>query len=253
MRSLSICLLLAAWLAPGLSAAQDVDDVLASGQRTIQIAQASQQRVDKVVEETRSLVDEYRKVMKEVDGLEVYNTLLDRQVRNQEQEMVNINDAIDRVTVIERQIMPLMLRMVDGLDQFIVLDIPFLMEERRNRVDFLRNLMERSDVTVSEKFRRVTEAFQIENDYGRTIESYKGTLEIDGGTREVDFLRIGRVSLMYQTADGAFTGAWSKDSGDFESLGDNYRTQVREGLKMANQEIAPDLLLLPVSAPEAIR
>ncbi len=253
MRSLSIGLLLTAWLMPGLSGAQDVDDFLASGQRTIQLAQASQQRVDKVVEETRSLIDQYRAVMKEVDGLEVYNTLLARQVRNQEQEMVDINDAIDRVTVIERQIMPLMLRMIDGLDQFVELDVPFLIEERRNRVDFLRNLMERSDVTVAEKFRRVTEAFQIENDFGRTIESYKGTLEIEGGTREVDFLRIGRVALMYQTADGAFTGAWNKQSGNFESLGDTYRAQVRQGLKMANQEIAPDLLLLPVSAPEAIR
>ena len=164
MRSLPIGLLLTAWLMPGLSGAQDVDDVLASGQRTIQLAQASQQSVDTVVAETRSLIDQYRTVMKEVDGLEVYNTLLDRQVRNQEREMTDISNAIDRVTVIERQIMPLMLRMIDGLDQFVELDIPFLIEERRDRVDFLRNLMERSDVTVAEKFRRVTEAFQIESD-----------------------------------------------------------------------------------------
>ena len=34
---------------------------------------------------------------------------------------------------------------------------------------------------------------------------------------------------------------------------DAHRTQVRQGLKMANQEVAPELLLLPVAAPEAAR
>ena len=83
-----------------------------------------------------------------------------------------------------------MLKMIDALDQFVELDMPFLLEERRQRVAFLRTLLERSDVTVAEKFRRLLEAYEIENDYGRTIESYKGSLDVDGASREVDFLRI---------------------------------------------------------------
>ena len=91
--------------------------------------------------------------------------------------------------------------------QFVDLDVPFLLEERKERVAKLNELMERDDVTVAEKFRKVTEAYQIEMDYGSTIEPYKDTVNIDGGTREVDFLRVGRVSLIYQSQDGQVSGA----------------------------------------------
>jgi hypothetical protein len=243
-----------ATLAAAAAGAQSVDDVLGAGDRRVRLAQASQEKIDEVVEDTRALVDQYNRVTKEIEGLEVYNALMDRQIRDQTAELQRLADSIDQVTVIERQIMPLMLRMIDGLEKFVALDVPFLIEERRDRVQRLHELMERSDVSVAEKFRNVLEAYQIENDFGRTIEAYKGTLEIEGGTREVDFLRVGRVALLYQTVDGAFTGAWSRDTGAFEPLtAGTTRTQVRQGLRMARKEVAPDLLILPVAAPEPVR
>ena len=108
--------------------------------------------------------------------------------------------------------MPLMIRMLDGLEQFIQLDLPFLLEERLDRVERLRVLMERADVTLAEKFRRLTEAFQIENDFGRTIEIYKDALVLDGANLEVNVLRLGRIGLYYQTNDASSTGRWDADA-----------------------------------------
>lgn len=236
----------------GVAQAQSVNNILDAGARNIRLAQASQDRVDKIVEQERELVDQFNTVNKEVDGLKVYNALMDRQIQNQVEEMAKLAESIDQVTVVERQIMPLMLRMIDGLEQFISLDIPFLAEERMNRVEKLRDLMDRSDVSVAEKFRNVFEAFSIENDYGRTISSYKGALTIAGGTREVEFLQIGRIVLLYQTIDGTFTGTWDKKARSFVELDSGAaRTQVRQGLRMARKEIAPELLLLPIDAAEA--
>lgn len=236
----------------GVAQAQSVNKILDAGERNIRLAQASQDRVDKIVEQERELVDQYNTVNKEVDGLKVYNALMDRQLENQVEQMAKLAQSIDQVTVMERQIMPLMLRMIDGLEQFISLDIPFLEEERENRVEKLRDLMERSDVSVAEKFRNVFEAFSIENEYGRTISTYKGALTIAGGTREVEFLQIGRIVLLYQTVDGAFTGTWDKEARSFVELDSGAaRTQVRQGLRMARKEIAPELLLLPIDAAEA--
>ena len=231
-------------------AGQAVDQIVAAEERRIQQAQASQDVIDGIVDETRDTVDEYRAVMKEVDGLIVYNTLLDRQITDQEQELSNLATSIDSVTDIERQILPLLTRMIDGLDRFVALDVPFLAEERRERVVSLRDLLGRADVTAAEKFRVVMEAWQIENDYGRTIFAYTGELEIGGTNREVDFLQVGRVSLVYQTPDGVNSGVWDQNGRQWVVLGSEYRNSIRQGLRLARNQIGPDLLLLPIAAPE---
>ena len=231
-------------------AGQAVDQIVAAEERRIQQAQASQNVIDGIVEETRDTVEEYRAVMKEVDGLIVYNTLLDRQIADQEQELSNLATSIDSVTEIERQILPLLTRMIDGLDRFVALDVPFLAEERRERVVSLRDLLGRADVTAAEKFRVVMEAWQIENDYGRTIFAYTGELQIGGTNREVDFLQVGRVSLVYQTPDGVNSGVWDQSNRQWVVLGNEYRNSIRQGLRLARNQISPDLLLLPIAAPE---
>jgi hypothetical protein len=233
-----------------VASAQQLSQVLDQGERRIRLAQESQQRVDNVVNQTRSLGDQYRQILREIEGLAVYNTLLERQVARQVDQKEQVRASIDQVTVIKRQIVPLMDRMISGLEQFVALDVPFLEEERKNRVSNLQTLLERQDVSVAEKFRRVMEAYQIENEYGRTIENYKGSLEIDGLVREVDFLRIGRVTLIYQTTDGQSQGVWDQDNGQWVALGGEYRNRIRQGLRVARRQIAPELLLLPVPAPE---
>jgi hypothetical protein len=180
----------------------------------------------------------------------VYNTLLERQVARQERQKEQVRASIDQVTVVQRQIVPLMDRMIAGLEQFVALDVPFLEAERTNRVESLRATLERVDVTVAEKFRRVMEAYQIENEYGRTIENYRGSLEVDGLMREVDFLRIGRVTLVYQTTDGQSQGVWDQSTGQWVALGSEYRNRIRQGLRVARRQLAPELLLMPIPAPE---
>ena len=236
---------------PLTGSTQSLDQVLNAETARIRLSQESQDRIDDVVKQTRSLEDQYKAVLKEIEGLNIYNTLLQRQVDNQKVQMEELRESIDQVEVINRQIVPIMTKMIDGLDQFIALDTPFLLEERQDRVQGLRELMERQDVTVAEKFRKVTEAYQIENDYGRTIEAYKGNLTIDNAERQVDFLRVGRVALVYQTEDGNISGAWDQDSRGWVNLGNEFKNQIKFGLQIAKKQVAPDLVLLPVGAPEA--
>jgi predicted RNase H-like nuclease (RuvC/YqgF family) len=246
----------ALWAATAVSlplagSSQSLAQVLQEQQKRTRLSQESQQRIDQVAQQTNRLEDQYKSVLKEIEGLEVYNTLLGRQVENQKAQLIDLTNSIDQVEVINRQIVPIMTRMIEGLEQFIDLDVPFLMAEREERVDNLKEIMERQDVTVAEKFRKVTEAFQIENDYGSTIESYKDTITIDDATREVDFLRVGRIALIYQTADGKSSGVWDQSSRKWQSLGNEYKNQIKFGLKIANKQVAPDLFLVPVDAPEA--
>ncbi|MDH3532175.1 MAG: DUF3450 domain-containing protein [Gammaproteobacteria bacterium] len=230
-------------------AQSSVDQVLQAQDRRLDLAQQSQERINNIVEGTRSLEDQYRSINKEIDGLKVYNRLMVAQTSGQNAVLEDISLSMDQVDVINRQIFPLMERMIDGLEQSIKLDIPFLMQERSERIDTLKDIMERSDVSVAEKFRKVMEAFQIENDYGTSSEWYRQSITLaDGSTRDYNVLRIGRIGLYFQSDDTRITGRWDKEADDWVE-DDSARNEIRKGLRMAKQLIAPELILIPVEGP----
>ena len=231
--------------------ATTLNDIFQVAERMNQAATRSQAKIDALTEETRKLLNEYKTVLKEIEGLRVYNRQLEKQISNQEEEMAQLATSIDEVTVIERQITPLMLRMIDGLEQFVSLDMPFLLKERNERIDRLREMMDRADVAVSEKFSQVLRAYQIENEYGRTMETYGDTIVIEGTERKVDILKVGRVALVYQTPDGEETGMYNKNTGAYEAVSDDYQASIRQGIRMARQQATQDMFSIPVHGAEA--
>jgi len=237
---------LAALVAAGLQPAQaesKVGTVLAAADQWL-VAQAdSQKRVDKLADEKQDLADQYRNSLRESDSLKLYIQQLRAQLGSQQQEMDSIRGEIREISRTNVEILPLMQDMLSTLGQFVDLDMPFLTDERHERVKHLQDMMPRADVTVSEKFRRIVEAYQIEIDYGRTIESYSGNLN----GKQVDFLRVGRVSLLYQTPDGKETGYWDRDRKTWVADA-SYADGVREGLKVAKKQTSPDLLIVPIQA-----
>ena len=209
----------------------------------------SQTIVSNLSDETQDLLGQYRLVLQQIDRLVAYNDYVERLIVDQEAQIIDIRKQLDQFALIERGIVPLMLDSIDTLDKFIDLDEPFLLEERKARVARLRTIMDLSDVTVSEKYRQIMDAYQIETTYGRDIEAYTGLLEIDGESRQVDFLRIGRTSLTYQTPDQEETGFWNKQTGQWEKLPNKYQNYVTQGLRVARKQVTPNILELPIEAP----
>ena len=218
--------------------------------KRIQVAKQSQTRIDALDDEQHRLVRQYRQMLREIDNLEKYNDYLKKVVNSQSQETSSLQQQIQDLQETQHEIVPLMLSMMKMLRQFVAADIPFLAEERKTRLGKLDEMMTRADITVSEKFRRILEAYQIENDYGYTIEAYRGVLEIDGQSYPVDFFRLGRVAMYYQTLDGKKTGVWNQGATQWEALSDSYQRSIRQGLRIARKETAPDILMLPISTAE---
>lgn len=210
---------------------------------------SSQQRVSSLAQQTQDLLNEYRAVVRETEALRIYNDNLERVVVDQRDEIQSINRQLQGLEATNRGVVPLMLEMIEALDQIVEADIPFRIEERRARVERLRNMMDQAEVTASEKYRRVMEAYQGELEFGRTTEAYSESLPTSGQT--VDFLRVGRTLLVYQTSDGSTTGWFNPNTRAYEELPDRYRVDVREGLAIARNEKAPDLVMLPAPGPEA--
>ncbi|MCB1842485.1 MAG: DUF3450 domain-containing protein [Halioglobus sp.] len=254
LRKVLIAALVSAGALAGTNAvvqASTLDSILDVGAAKNAAARQSQQKIDRLADETRDLLTDYKTVSKQIDGLRVYNTRLERQIDNQMKEMAKIEAAIDDSTIIARQMMPLVIRMVDGLQKFVELDVPFSMEERQRRIEFLRSNLDRSDVTIAEKFRQVLEAYKIENEYGRKIDSYKGSVEIDNVERDVNFFRVGRIAFLYQTTDTEISRAWDQESRTWVPLDrGEFRNAIMKGLRIARKEASIELLNLPIAAPQ---
>jgi hypothetical protein len=235
------------------SYATHLDSVTEVQQQIHNKASRSQQKVEKLDDQMQAMLAEFREASLEIINLKAYNNQLEKIVKSQEQEKVELNEQMLEIEVTQRNIMPLMLRMQKVLEQFVELDAPFLEQERKLRITSLKQMMDRSDIDLAEKYRRLIEAYMIETDYGRTIESYTGTLELDGKQNTVDFLRFGRLGLYYLTLDGNQAGYWERKEKRWETLSDSYRSSILKGLRIAKKQAAPDLLKLPVSAPEVVK
>lgn len=232
-------------------AEQSLDDVLAVGQSKVAQAQKSQTRINKLQDETSALIQKFKQVSKTIEGLKVYNAQLEKQLESQREIMARLEESIGQITVIQRQVQPLVIEMLDGIEQFVELDAPYRKERRLARIEDLREKMTDADITIAEKFRQVLEIYSIESEYARKIDTYEDTLTIDGQELTVDILAIGRIALMYQTPDGSRTGAWDRDTQQWVELDSDYRTPVREGIRIAQKKAQNDIMLLPIPAPEA--
>ena len=211
----------------------------------------SQSRINKYDDEAKAALQAYRVALKRAESLEIFNKQLARLVDSQKEEIESIKRQMEEIESIETGALPLMIEMTDTLERMILADTPFLLAERQDRAATLASIIDRADVTAGEKFRRIMEAYIIEADYGRTVEAYRGDIKLEEQIKSVDFLRIGRTGLYFQTLDGNETGRWNEQKNDWETLDDGYTRTVRDGLRIARKQAPPDLLKLPISKQES--
>lgn len=230
--------------------AAEVDTVLQKGAEKVATAKSSQKRVDNIADKTYDILQDFKTVNKQIEGLRVYNAQLDRQIANQVQTMADLAESIENATLMERQILPLTLKMLDALGQFVELDLPFKKQERHEAIERVRSNLDSSRFSSAEKFRQVLELYDIESQYSRTVEQYEGLVDIGGQERQVNFFRVGRIALMFQTSDQDVTGVWDTKNNTWEEVNGS-RSAVAKGIRIAKKQAAIDILSLPIPAPEA--
>jgi hypothetical protein len=202
-------------------------------------ATRSQEQIDAQRDATEDAGVQFARFTLEADSLERYNTQLAEQVRSQEAELTSIETQLAGIETTTREIQPLMQTMVDTLRTFVALDIPFLLDERTTRVQTLVDTLARADVPISEKYRRILEAYQIELEYGRTFDSYEGRLGDGDDTRTVMFVRLGRIALLYRTMDGSEVGYWNRDTSSWVVDPGPHRCTSTSGRKSGAKNPSP--------------
>ena len=239
-------------LTPSTAWADATDDIVRAGVNRGKSAIASQRRIDQLSEDTEKIVSKYHQQRKSVEVLKKFNDRLRRTLEAQEVAMSKLERSIEDASLIERQIVPLMLRMISGLDKFIEADIPFKLEERRARVGRIKGYLTNANIAAAERFRQVLDAYSTESNYGKTVDVYSEELDLQGVAKTVNILQVGRAGLYYQTIDGTESGYWDKTDKQWKALDASHNEGITDAIRISQGKASKDLMTLPIAAPEKI-
>jgi len=239
-------------LMPFSAWADQTDDIVRAGKARAKSAVSSQKRIDKLSEDSEKVISKYHQQRKSVEVLKQFNDRLRRTLEAQQVAMNKLERSIEDASLIERQIVPLMLRMISGLDKFIEADIPFKLDERRARVGRIRGYLTNANIAAAERFRQVLDAYATESNYGKTIDVYAEELDLAGNKRTVNVLQVGRAGLYYQTIDGTESGYWDKNSKQWSVLDASHNEGITHAIRISQGKAPKDLMTLPIVAPEKI-
>ncbi|PIE43278.1 MAG: hypothetical protein CSA50_06245 [Gammaproteobacteria bacterium] len=241
-------------LAMLVSMVLEADQLTRAAAKTIKShsgSQQSQERIDDIESELQDSRALYLSNERMADVAEAYNRQMSLLVESQQRELAGLQIQLESIEQTDKAVLPMLNQMLDTLQRFVAMDVPFLPEERRARLAKLEQLLLRADVSVAEKYRRIIEAYMIEVQYGSTFEAYSGKLEVSDNERQVSFLRLGRTALYYQTLNGKESGLWLPAAKRWQSLPESQNFALRKAMQIALQQQVPDLIDLPLPPPES--
>ncbi len=234
-----------------IAAADALTDLQKAEAQIFKQSAKSQAKINSIYEQTQDLLAEYRNTVDEADVLRGYNDHVQRMVDDQKANIVSLQKQIDGIDEIKQGVVPLMYKMIDALEKFIELDVPMNIDNRKERVANLRAVMDDSNVTVSEQFRLVLEAYEIEAGYGTIFDAYQGEIDLGGRSLTADFVHMGRIAFVAQSLDAKNSWLWNNETRAWEELGDEYLKPVTDAIRMARKQLPMDLTKLPVFAAGA--
>ena len=223
-----------------------IQPLLDVGEKRQKAEKSSQAKIDQMDDDTSLIVNEFKTVSKQIEGLRVYNAQMKQQIDRQEERLKEIDITMKEAQVMQRQIPPFTRRMLSGIETSIELDLPFHLSERKERIAFAKAALDNPTVSPAEGLRQVLEAFEVEGEYGRKLDTYKDSIMIDGELREGNILRVGRLAMVFQTADETQTHGWNNKTRSWEELDGSYRNPTRKGIRIADRLATVDLLELPL-------
>ncbi|CAH0533331.1 hypothetical protein VST7929_01197 [Vibrio stylophorae] len=203
-----------------------------------------QNTIDHLEDERSQLYFELSALNRQISQLETYNAHLQTMVEDQQQTLKAQVQKQQEIAELKRALVPLMYEMLSTLDQFYQQDVPFLPDERRQRMASLQQMMARSDVSDGEKLRRILQAYNIELEYGQTISQYAGDLNIDQNKLRVVYTRVGRIALLAHVAD--MSKAWWFDGNSWQPLSRDGIESIQILSAQLERRGLPQMVALPL-------
>ena len=197
-------------------------------------------------DEADQAVREFRAVLQQKDNIALFIAQQDVFLQSQKSEIASLGRQLGTVEQIKQGMSPMMLKMAAVIEDTVKADIPFNLSERLTRVERMKNVLADPDVSPAEQYRQVLNAFKIEVSYGQGIDSYEGMHPTRPGN-VVNFLRFGRVSLVYMTKDESEVGRYNLETSSWDVLKGADALALRKAIRISKGEAAPDVVFAPVT------
>lgn len=236
----------AAVLAFSTPANAQLEEALRTAKSSTAASAASQARVEKNDDDADSMLREYRAVLQQIDNIQLFVDKQDIYLKSQAKEITSLTNQLGNVENIKRGMVPMMLRMTAAIEDSVAGDMPFLLNERRDRLERLKEVLSNPAVSPAEQYRQVLNTYKIEVSYGQGLDSYEGAHPTKDGMK-VDYLRYGRLALVYMTKDENDIGYYDMQSKSWKPVPGNQALSVRQAIRVANEEAAPEVVMAPMT------
>nr|WP_320113851.1 DUF3450 domain-containing protein [uncultured Desulfuromonas sp.] len=247
----TLCLTLAISCLPMKALAADPAQIQQQSTTALKREIATQDKVEQWSEERQALVNDLLDQKTQLEWNRFQTKKYRQYVDHKQATIADLKRQKEQMTLLRKELEPFLDSSVETLHNDVANDLPFLAQERSERLAFLDQSLTNPDLTLSEKLRRVLEALQVEADYGNTVEVTEQTLSLAGGDTMVQVLRLGRVGLFYLSPNGDKVGQWDQQERVWKPLPEEYRDTVRVTIDIIEQKRAAELIDLPL--PEAVR
>ncbi len=226
--------------------------------QTINLCRQTQKDEDVWAGKKAELVAEYRLLQSEKEELERRKAKIGERLKIRREQVRQLCRKIKESARVRAQLQSFLESVSAQLAEFIKNDLPFLPEERTDRLARVEEVIEEtvgeivgetraiSGKAAAEKYRVVMEALAIETEYGRTVEVYQDTVFFNGQSVLADILRLGRLSLFCRTPDGKMTGWYDPAAKTWILISSKYRKDINRAMEMARRERTIDMVKLPV-------
>lgn len=206
--------------------------------------------------QTASLQEQFEQANTALEAMILTNTQLRDRIARQEQLIADMAASIEYAAQLaddaNSPLNGLIDRMMTSIEEFVESDLPFEVDARREQVERIRGLIDNPQAPVGQKLSMLISLYQAEGAYGRSLETYTETMEVNGIEQEVTLTRIGRIMLAYQTADRTISAVWDKETDQWVELSPGeYRTSLTRAMNVANGSLNAELMNIPIHAPVA--
>jgi hypothetical protein len=215
-------------------------------QQAIQEVREAQAEADRWAEKREAMRAEIRELKARKAWLDFQARKHEAYAATQKRRVAELERRKQEAQRIRVELEPFLEEVLARLESFVDADLPFLKQERRRRLGFLRRSLDDPRLGLGEKLRRVLEALQVEAGYGRDTEVVQRTLQLDGEPVRVSVFRLGRLGLYYVGPDGSRAGMYDPSADAWRPLPERFAKPLSSAMDMARRRRAADFLDLPI-------